>query len=108
MEKKCNLASITRCESLRKVSAQLGIKDLNQGGVFHFLGLEGPPTTGVLPVGSGEGWHLFSLGDCLGVGAGRAAVDGCSSTGKAFCGRMVGMMGVLAPVEGDMRWPWLL
>ena len=76
-------------ESLRKVSAQLGFSDLNQGGVSHLLGQGGPPiaATGVdppssmSPIGSGEGWCLFSLGDCLGIGMGGVAEDVCSSTG---------------------------
>ena len=76
-------------ESLRKASAQLGFSDLNQGGVSHFLGQGGPPTIavrvalprGVFPISSGKGCHLFVLGDCLGIGMGGAAEDGCSSTG---------------------------
>ena len=31
-------------ESLRKASAWLGLSNLNQGGVSHFLGLGGPPS----------------------------------------------------------------
>ena len=83
-------------ESLRKASVQLGLSDLNQGGVSHFLGLGGPPSIalgvapsiGVLPVSSGKGCHLFSLGDCLGIGVGGVAVGGCSSTGGVFHGGM--------------------
>ena len=41
---KCNLASTTMLESLRKASAWPGFSDLNQGGVSHFLVLGGPPT----------------------------------------------------------------
>ena len=66
-----------------------GLSDLNQGGVSHFLGLGGPPSIAfgvappisVLPISSGKGHHLFSLGDCLGIGVGGVAVGGCSSAG---------------------------
>ena len=89
MEKKCNLASTTMLVSLRKASAWLGLRNLNQGGVSHFLGLGGLHSIAfgvvlpisMLPVGSGKGHHLFSLGDCLGIGVGGVAVGGCSSTG---------------------------
>ena len=65
-------------ESLRKASAWMGFSDLNQGGFSHFLGLRGPHNAAARvapPIGSGEGSHLFSLGDCLGVGIGGAAVE---------------------------------
>ena len=39
------------------------------------------PPRGVVSTGSGEGGHLFGLGDCLGTGVGGAAEVGCSSTG---------------------------
>ena len=76
-------------ESLRKASAWLGLSDLNQGRVFHFLGMGGSPSIAfgvappisMLPIGSGKGHHLFGLGDCLGIGVGGAAVGGCSSAG---------------------------
>ena len=66
-------------ESLRKASTQLGLSDMSQAGVSHFLGLGGPPciafgvvpSIDVLPCGSGEGSHLFSLGDHLGIGVGE-------------------------------------
>ena len=75
--------------SLRKASEWLGFSDLNQGGVSHFLGSGGPPIaatrvappSGMSPIGSGEGWCLFSLGDCLGISMGGAAEDVCSSMG---------------------------
>ena len=35
----------------------------------------------MFPIGSGEGCHLFGLGDCLGISMGGVAEDGCSSTG---------------------------
>ena len=83
-------------ESLRKASAQLDFSNLNQGGFSHFLGLGGLPNAaagvapprGMFPIGSGEGSPLFSLGDCLGVGIGGVAVDGCSSVGEVLGGRM--------------------
>ena len=85
-------------QSLRKASAWLGLSDLNQGGVSHFLGLEGSPSVaygvalpiGMLPIGSGKGCCLFSLGDCLGIGMGEAAVGGCSSAGGVLGGGMGG------------------
>ena len=81
-------------ESLRKASAQLGFSDLNQGGVSHFLGQGGPPIAatmvalprGVSPIGSGEGWCLFGLRDCLGISMGGAAEDVCSSMGGVLGG----------------------
>ena len=59
-------------------------------GVSHLLGLDGPSceafeevsSIDVLPHGSGEGCHLFGLGDDLGTGLGEATVDGCSSAGS--------------------------
>ena len=98
-------------ESLRKASAQLGLSDLNQGGVSHFLGLGGPPSIavrvvlpiGMFPIAFGEGCYLFSLGDCLGVGVGGAAVDGCSSMGESLVEEWVEVIGVLVPIEDDMR-----
>ena len=85
-------------ESLRKASAQLGFSNLNQEGMSHFLGLGGPPNVaagvalpiGVFPIGSGNGCHLFSLGDCLGIGMEGVAVNGCSSTEGVLGGRMGG------------------
>ena len=76
-------------ESLRKASAWLGLSGLNQGGVSCFLWLGGLPSIAfgvalpisMLPIGSGKGCHLFSLGGCLVVGVGGVAVGGCSSTG---------------------------
>ena len=92
-------------ESLRKVSAQLGFSDMNQGGFSHFLGLGGPPNAaagvapprGMFPIGSSKGSHLFSLGECLGVGVGGAAVDGCSSTEGVLGGRSRGGDGGACP-----------
>ena len=83
-------------ESLRKASAWPGFSNLNHGGVYHFLGLGGPPNIaagvalpmGIFPIGSGEGCCLFSLGDCLGVGMEGVAVNGCSSTEGVLGGRM--------------------
>ena len=60
---------------------------------------------GILPIGSGKRCHLFSLGDCLGIDARGAAVDGCSSAGEPSVAEWMGVMGVLVPIEGDMRWP---
>ena len=79
-------------ESLRKASTWLGFSDLNQGGFSCSLGLGGTPNIaarvapprGMFPVSSGEGSHLFGLGDCLGVGIGGVAVDGCSSAGGSL------------------------
>ena len=87
-------------ESQRKASAWPGLSNLNQGGFSHFLGLGGPPSIaigvalpmGMFPIGSGEGCHLFSLGDCLGVG-----VEGCSSAGGVLGGRMGGGNGDACP-----------
>ena len=92
-------------ESGRKASAQLGFSDLNQGGISHFLGLGGPPNTaarvalpiGMFPISSGEGCHLFGLGDCLGIGMGGMAVDGCSSIEGVLGGRMGGEDGGACP-----------
>ena len=79
-------------ESLRKATAQLGFSDLSQGGLSHFLGWKGPPNAaagvapprGMFPIGSGKGSHLFGLGDCLGVGIGRTAVDDCSTARESL------------------------
>ena len=92
-------------ESQLNASAQLGLSVLNQGGVSHLLGLEGPPGVafgvvppiGMLSTGSGEGCHILGLGDCLGAGVGEAAVVGCSSMGEVFCGRMSGGDGGVCP-----------
>ena len=92
-------------ESLRKASAWPGLSNLNQGGVSHFLGLGGPPSVaigvalpiGMFPVGSGEGCHLFSLGDCLGIGVEGVAVGGCSSVGGVLGGGMGGGNGGACP-----------
>ena len=62
-------------ESQLNASAWLGLSVLNQGGISHLLGLEGPPAVafGVVPpigmvsTGSAEGSHLLGLGDCFGV-----------------------------------------
>ena len=102
---KCNLASTTMSESLRKASTWLGFSDLNQGGFSCFLRWGGPsnvaagvdPPRGVFPIGSGEGSHIFGLGDCLGVGIGGAAVDGCSSTEGVLRGRTRGEDGGACP-----------
>ena len=80
-------------ESWLNASAQLGLSVLNQGGISHLLGLEGPPRVafgvvlpiGMLSIGSGKGCHLLGLGDCLGPGVGEAAVVGCSSIEEVFC-----------------------
>ena len=98
-------------ESLRKALAWSGLSGLHQGGVSHFLGLGGPPSMaigvappiGMLPVSSGKGCHLFSLGDCLDIGVEGMAVDGCSSTGRSLVVKWVEVMGVLAPVGDDTR-----
>ena len=98
-------------ESLRKASAWLGLSDLNQGGISCFLGLGGPPSMavgvappiGMFPIGSGKECHLFSLGDCLGIGVEGVAVDGCSSAGESLVAEWVEVMGVLAPVGDDRR-----
>ena len=92
-------------EPLRKASAWLGLSDLNQGGVSHFLGQGGPPRVairvalpiGMFPISSGKGCCLFSLGDCLGIGVEGAAVDGHSSAGGVFGGRMGGGNGGACP-----------
>ena len=92
-------------ESLRKASAWLGFSNLNQGGISHFLGLGGPPNTaagvalprGLFPISSGKESCLFSLGDCLGVGIGGVAVDGCSSMEGVLGGRMRGGDGGACP-----------
>ena len=52
---------------------------------------------GMFPIGSGEGCHLFSLGDCLGIDVGGVAVDGCSSTEGVLGGRMSGGDGGACP-----------
>ena len=96
-------------ESLRKASAWLGFSNLNQGGVSHFLGLGGPSNVaigvalpmGMFPIGSGKGCCLFSLGDCLGVGMGGAAVYCCSSMEGVLGGRMSGGNGGVCP---NRRW----
>ena len=80
---------------------------LCQGGISHCLELGGPPrvafevvlSRGTLSTGSGEGCHLFSLGDCLGTDVGGVAEAGCSSTGEALCNRTNGVMEVSAPIE---------
>ena len=67
---------------------------MNQAGASHLLGLDGPsciasaavPSMDVLPCSSGEGSHLFGLGDCLGIGAGGMAMGSCSSTKGALVG----------------------
>ena len=68
---------------------------MNQAGASCLLGLDGPsciafgavPSMDMLPCGSGEGSHLFGLGDHLGIGDGGAAMGGCSSTKGALAGR---------------------
>ena len=103
MKKKHNLDSTTMLKSLRKASASLGFSD--QGGVSHFLGLGDPPniatgvtpSMGVFPIGSGKGSCLFGLGDCLGIGMGGMAMDGCSSTEGVLGGRMGGGDGNACP-----------
>ena len=104
-------------ESLRKTSAWLGFSDLNQGGVSHFLGLGGPLNIaagvtlpmGMFPISSGKGCHLFSLEDCLGVGMGGTAVDGCSSAEGVLGGRMGGGDGGACPnkkvIQGSQSSP---
>ena len=75
-----------------------GFKQFEPGRGLSLLGAGGPPsiTFGVVPpmgmllISSGKGCCLFSLGDCLGIGVGGAAVVGCSSMGGVFCGRMGG------------------
>ena len=96
-------------ESLRKASAWLGFSDLNKGGVSHFLGLGGPPNIatgvappmGMFPISSGEGCCLFGLEDCLGIGMGGGAVDGCSSAEGVLGGRTRGGDGDACP---NRRW----
>ena len=63
------------------------------------------PPMGVLSVGSGKGSCLFSLGDCLDIGVGGAAMGGCSFAGEPFVVEQMGTMGMLVPIECDMRWP---
>ena len=56
-------------------------------GVSLLLELDGPSCEaleevspiGMSPHGSGEGCHLFGLGDHLGTGLGEVTADGCSS-----------------------------
>ena len=55
------------------------------------------PPISMFPIGSGKGCHLFSHGDCLGIGVGGVAVDGCSSTGGVLGGRMGGGNGGACP-----------
>ena len=45
---------------------------------------------GMFPIGSGKRCCLFGLGDCLGIGMGGAAVNGCSSMEGVLGGRMGG------------------
>ena len=79
LEKKCNLASFMRSESWLKASVQLGLSEANQMGVSCLLELDGPSceafgevsSIDMSPHGSGEGCHLFGLGDCLGTGLER-------------------------------------
>ena len=55
------------------------------------------PPQGMSPIGSGKGWHLFSLGDCLGIGVGGVAEDVCSSTGGVHGGWMSEGVGDVCP-----------
>ena len=69
------------------------------------MGLGGPPSVAVgvalpiggFPIGSGKGCCLFGLGNCLGIGVGGAAVDGCSSTWGVLGGTMGGGNGGACP-----------
>ena len=45
---------------------------------------------GMFPISSGEGCCLFSLRDCLGIGMGVAAENGCSSMEGVLGGRAGG------------------
>ena len=60
-----------------------------------------PLPMGTFPIGSDEGCHLFILGDCLGIGMGGAAVDGCFSTEGVLGGRTRGANGGAWP---NRRW----
>ena len=83
-------------ESWPNALAWLGLSALSQDGISHCLELGGPPGVtfevvlpkGVLSTGSGEGYCLLGLKDCLATGVGEAAEAGCSSTGEALCNRM--------------------
>ena len=82
-----------------------GLQQLEPGRGLLLLGAGRSPNIaarvtlpmGMFPIGSGEGCHLFSLGDCLGIGMGGAAVDGCSSVDGVLGGRMSGGDGGACP-----------
>ena len=85
-------------KSWLNVLAWLGLSVVNQCGISHLLGLEGPPEVafgvappiGMLSMGSGEGCSLLGLGDCLGTGVSGMAAVGCSSMGEVLCGNTSG------------------
>ena len=101
-------------ESWLNALAWLGLSVLNQGGISHLLGQEGPPKVafgvappiGMLSMGSGEGCHLLGLGDCFGASVGEMAAVGCSSMGEALCGKMSeGNRGLCPSRTCNMRLP---
>ena len=89
LEKYSLLASLTILESQLNASAWLGLSAVNQWGISHLLGLDGPPkvafgvapSIGMLSMGSGKGCCLLGLGDCLGASEGEMAAVGCPSVG---------------------------
>ena len=55
------------------------------------------PPIGMFPISFGKGCCLFGLGDCLGIGVGGTAVNGCSSAEGVLGGRMGGGNGGACP-----------
>ena len=73
------------------------------------LGLGGPPKAafgvampiGMLSTGSGKGYCLLGLGDCLGASEGETVAVSCSSAGEVLCGETSGGNGGVCPSK---RW----
>ena len=107
------LATLTRVVSQLNASEQLCLSTLYQGGTSCCLELGDPsavaldvvPPRGMLSTGSGEGSHLWGLGECSGTGTGGAdEADGCLA-GKPLVIRRMGEMWVPPPLICDRRLP---
>ena len=98
------LASFTMSESWLNALAWLGFSCEPMGDLLP-LGAGSPPKVafgvappiGMLSMGSGKGYCLLGLGDCLGTGVGEMAVVGCSSMGEVLCGNTSGGNGGVCP-----------
>ena len=113
LEKYSLLASHTISESRLNASAQLGLSVVNKCGISCLLGLGGPPEVafgvappiGMLSTGSGKGYCLLGLGDCLGASEDEMVAVGCPSMGEVLCSEMQGGTEVFAQLRGGTRCP---